>query len=341
MGNEGKIELASTANVETPSRESQLIELWATSAWITGLPIFRGEREEDIQEYIKNFEDQTCGLDDRLKILGIRRSFRGSAKEWLNENCSGELGSSNYSSLKQKIIDRYAGETAYIRNRKHLNQMRFDVNGRETLGSFVDRFVALARRLKMGEDKEIVTGILIALPLEVQGDLEYLESLKNITTLEGLTKLAQRYDGIVSKRFKGPDDINQLGAIVSSISQEELKKALKNIREEFQLQHEEILAAIGSRNQREKMKPDSEERRCYNCQKIGHLARDCSEQKSNRQMRSDDQTTPKQPARRDYNKINQEAREEYERKFGKPASDCPICGGYHFVYHCPLKTLKD
>lgn len=67
-------------------RESQLIELLATSAWLNGLPYFKGEKDEDIEEYFKRFEDQTIGLDDRLKTLAIRKALAGTAKEWLNAN---------------------------------------------------------------------------------------------------------------------------------------------------------------------------------------------------------------------------------------------------------------
>ena len=332
---------AKVVTAPVASRDTQLIELLATSAWITGLPVFRGERNEDVQDYIKTFEDQTAGLDDRLKTLGIRRSLSGSAREWLNVNAKEELTRNDYDALKKKILERYSGESAYLRNRQRLTAMRYDVNGRETLASFVDRFVALARRLEIKDDKEIVTGVLIALPVEVQGDLEYLENMKKLTTLSALMKLAQRYDGIESKRFKDPTNLNQLGALVSSLSQEELKKALQGIREEFQRQHEETMAAISAKSSNLKSRPDTEDRKCYNCQKVGHLARDCPEPKASRSNRGDTQATTGQSSKKDYSKVNKEALEEYEKKFGKPTSDCPICNGYHFVYHCPLKTLKE
>lgn len=237
--------------------------------------------------------------------------------------------------------------------------MRYNEHGKETLSSFVDRFVALAKRLEITNQREIITGILIALPVEVQGDIEYLDSIKNVSTVEELMKIAQRYDGIVSKRFRSPDNFNKLGVLVSSISQEELKKALNDIREEFRRQHEETLAAIGSRSQQIAYRRDGESRRCYNCQNVGHLAMSCNEPKrprqsneSNKQVEMNqiskknqvntrDQTGVKQLSCKDYTKINQEAREMYEKKYGKPGMDCPICQGYHFVYHCPLKSLKD
>lgn len=192
----------------TPNRDSQLIELLATGAWLTNLPTFKGEREDDIQEYIKTFEDQTIGLGDRVKIVGIRRSFQGSAREWLNENCSNELEGGIYTDLKKKILERYARETSYLRNRQRLTQMRFNENGKETLASFIDRFVALAKRLDVKQDKEIITGILIALPSEVQGELEYLDTTSNIKKLEDLMKIAHRYDSIAAKRFKSSNDLS-------------------------------------------------------------------------------------------------------------------------------------
>lgn len=339
MASEAKSVIDQSASLVPQGMDSRLIELLATSAWITGLPVFKGERDEDIQEYIRAFEDQTVGLDDRMKIVGIRRSFFGSAREWLNENCHQELLGSDFGILKAKILERYARETTYLRNRLRLTQMRFDINGKETLASFIDRFVALAKRLDIKTDNEIITGILIALPMEVQSDLEYLENIKSIKVLKDLMKLAHRYDSIVSKRYRGPDEFNKLGALVSSISQEELGKAIKSIREEFQRQYEETLAAIRPRTQGVDHRKPSEDRRCYNCQQKGHIARSCPNPKVNK---ANDQNRPEvRSQKKDYSQVNQEARNDYENKFGKPEIDCPICNGYHFVYHCPLKTLKE
>lgn len=52
MGGENKKNLESNTMIG-PSSETQLIELMATSAWLTGLPTLRGERDEDIQDYLK------------------------------------------------------------------------------------------------------------------------------------------------------------------------------------------------------------------------------------------------------------------------------------------------
>lgn len=328
---------------EVPSnRESQLLELLATSAWLTGLPLFRGEKGEDIQEFIKGFEDQTTGFDDRIRVLGIRRSFVGAAREWLNENCQEELKSDDYDSLKKKIIERYSPESSDLRNRKRLTQMTFDVNGKETLASFIDRYVALAKRLNIKNESDIVNGLLIAMPVEVQGDLEYLDNLDSIKSVAKFMKLANRYDSIASKKIKTTEDLSQLGALVSSISKAELKSALTNFKDEFERQHQEMLAAIGNKSTRSAPRSSEESRMCYNCRRTGHLARDCSEP---RQPRSDkgqraDNSREKSP-KKDYTKLNRDARLEYEKKYGKPETDCPICSGYHFVYHCPLKTLKE
>lgn len=325
------------------NRESQLLELLATSAWLTGLPLFRGERNEDIQEFIKNFEHQTVGFDDKIKVLGIRRSFVGAAREWLNENCREDLVSNHYNSLKKKILDRFSPETADLRNRKRLSQMKFDADGKETLASFIDRYVSLARILNISNDIEIVTGLLIALPVEVQGDLEYLDNIGSIQSLNNLKKIAQRYDSIVSKRSKGPEDLNKLGALVSSISKAELNMALTSIREEFNRQHDEVLAAIRDKNSKRSSERSEESRMCYNCRKNGHLARNCPEASRERQESGNqrDNSAREKSPKRDYEKINREARQEYEKKYGKPETQCPICSGFHFVYHCPLKNLKD
>lgn len=344
-----------TQEPDSSANQNQLLELLATGAFVTNLPTFRGEKEDDIQEYLKLFEDQTVGLDNRVKIIGIRRSFVGSAREWLRENCESELDSSDYIGLKKKILERYARETGALRNRIKLIQMRYEPTGRETLASFIDRFVSLAKKVDLIKDTEIIASILIALPLEVQGDLEYIENMSQVKSLSDLTKVAHRYDSIVSKRTERPSDLKQLGAIVSSISQEEIRKAISGIRDEFQRQHEETIAVITNRNTPSASRTTQGQRRCYNCQQYGHLARACPEPRQQgkgeanqpsdvRQLKvSRDQKETREPReqRKDWSKENEEAVREYERNYGKPEMNCPICNGYHFVYHCPLKTLKE
>lgn len=325
------------------NRDNYLIELLATSSLIAGLPTFRGERDEDIQEFMRTFEDQTLGFNDRIKVLAIRKSMIGAAREWLNENGIEETNSGNYVKLKQKILDRYSHETSYLKNRQKLGRMKFELSSRETLESFIDRFLALAKRIQLTNDKEIITSIVLALPAETQSDLEYLEAFSNIRSLDDLKRLARRYDSIVAKKVETPQDIQKLGAIVSSVSQEELRKAIKDIRDEFQRQHEETLAAIKSQGNNQRSNING--RKCYNCQQVGHLIRDCPKPRQPKRIEFNTETNGSSKIdideKKDYEKINQEARLEYEKNYGKPKKDCSICQGYHFVYHCPLKTLKE
>lgn len=314
----------------TQCRDSQLIELLATSAWLNGLPTFKGERDDDIEEYFRRFEDQTIGLDDRLKTLAIRKSLVATAKEWLNGNCNELLESHDFDKIKSQLLERYCGQPSYIRNRQRLSQLKYDVNGRETLASFGDRYVALARRIEIKTDREILTGILLALPDDVMGDLEYLINIKDVTTVKEFMNVAHRYDSIASKRSKNLGCFSQLGAIANF---KELEKTMNDLRGEFQKQQEQIIAAIGSKNQYQV----NENRRCYNCATVGHLARNCLKPKAQGQaLRPNEQSTDK-----DWTKLNQQAKETYEKKFGKPLKGCPICDGYHFVYHCPIKTLNE
>lgn len=166
--------------------------------------------------------------------------------------------------------------------------MKFKTIGKETLASFIDRYVALGKRLKVTDSQEIITGVLIALPIEVQGDLETLTTLGSVKTLDSLMKIAHRYDSIISKRAKDPDELNKLGSIVSSVSKDEVNKAINSIREEFQRLHEETLAAIGARSRRNSRIP-SEMRMCYNCRKTGHLDKDYTTPKQASQERKSSQ----------------------------------------------------
>lgn len=311
------------------TKECQLLELLATNSFINGLTTFKGERDEDIIEYFRQFEDQTFGLEDRIKVLGIRRSFLGAAREWLTEKCQEQLANGDYKVLKSKILARYQLESSNLTNRLKLNAMRFDTLGKETLASFIDRFIARSKRLDIRKDSEIITGVLLALPVEVQGELEYLEPLAKVKTLGNLTKLAQRYDSITSKRCRASDDSEKIAILVDSI---------EKMKNEFR----QTIATISSREyQRDKSKFKSEDRKCYSCQQVGHLIKDCPKVKSTRLKKDQYPQLESHEAKKDYTKINQEAIEEYEKKFGKPEMDCPICKGYHFVYHCPMKSLKD
>lgn len=242
--------------------------------------------------------------------------------------------------MKKMILERYSPASSYLHNRQKLSQMRFNVNGNDTLASFIDRYVALSKRSGINNEHEIVTGILITLPPEVHGELEYLGKLRGVSTIIELMELVHRYDSIVAKRINH-SDLSQISALVSSVSKEELGKALQSIRDEFKLQHEETLAAINIRGQQGGSRLNSSQRRCYNCQDVGHLVRDCPKPRDMKTNNDSRNVESRQQPRRDWTQANHDAIKEYESKFGKPEIDCPICKGYHFVYHCPLKTLKE
>lgn len=327
-----EVDLTSPTNIietNNSSKECHLLELLATNSFITNLLTFKGDRDEDIHYYFRLFEDQTYGLEDRMKILGIRRSFVGAARDWLVENCRDLLERGNYHELKKKIKERYSRESASLNNKSKLNSMRFDPSGNEPLASFIDRYVAQARKSNLGNnnDREILTGILLALPDDVQGELEYLDNLAKVSDVNGLRSIAHRYDSIVSKRNKCANENSRLAALVSSID---------TLKEEFR----HTLATIASRDnvvtQRSSSRSNQVDIKCYNCQKNGHIARKCPEPRVERTSRDERKSN-----RKDYSSENQQAVEEYEKKFGKPEVNCAICNGYHFVYHCPLRNLKD
>ena len=332
--------MASNLNQLQPAsattRESSLFELMATNIWLTGLPTFKGERGEDIIEFLRRFDEQTIGFDDGVKVLGLRRALRDAAREWLNEDCRTELVAGELDKIRKKLIERYSPESSVLRDRQKLMKMSFDPSGRETLASFIDKYIALAKRVGISNEQEIVNGIILAVPTDTQGDLETLESIQTITSLDKIKSLARRYDSIAAKRIKEPIESARLGALVNLASREELKMALDTLREEFRRHHDETLAAIGRDRPRKETS-----RVCYNCRKPGHLARSCQEAERKTEVKQPSEKNTNEPRKVDYSKANSEAKQAYEAKYGKPEFNCPICQGYHFVYHCPLKHLNE
>lgn len=324
--------------------DNKLLELLAANFLVSNVSQFSGNRDESIHEFMKGFEDDTSGLEPKYIVIGIKRAFRGSAKDWLYENCDDEIKANDWQTIRKKIFKRFTGESESLKNRKSLAEARFDPNGKKPLAAFVDTYTALAKRAEIGKISDIINGILVALPEEVLGELGYLGSVNEIKKLDELRSLAARYDDIIDKR-RG-SYVEKLGAIVTG-AQEEMRKIVADFTTVVARQNEQTVAAVKPMAKFTQQTP-AIKRKCYNCRELGHISRDCPKQRAAPKLLEDAPTAIKptgsargKPSAAELKEHNEKVKKLYEERYGKPEHPCPIDGGFHFVYHCPMKDLKE
>lgn len=165
------------------------------------MPKFRGEKNEDIYDYIERFESSTTGLGDRAQVLGIRRAFQGAAKDWL-DSINKDI---SYNELKKKIFERYASEAYSMRDRRKLKEMSYKLSANETMSSYIDQYLACATRIdsKITDDEEeLVMNIITSFLPEVKSQLMSLHDTSTIQSLSDLRSLAKRFDSVALNKIE-------------------------------------------------------------------------------------------------------------------------------------------
>lgn len=283
-----------------------------THTFLANLPTFSGDRDEDIHQFFREFEDNLFGLGSDIKITGIHRALKGGAREFLG-TCQEDIMDRNYAGLKSKITTRYSNVSTEQRLRAKLRAMNFNSRGQETMVAYYDRFCGLARQIgRDSSEEDIVNDFFLSLSPDVQSQLVRLTDIKLLKTKDQLYNLVHRFDQSYHPENLESELLNDIKRYIDN-----------HIRRSDTIETEdnkvEQIAALGGRK-------DIGEITCYNCKAKGHYATKCPEKKK--------KTT------KDWSSENKALREKYEAQYGKPEAECPICEGYHFVAHCPLKQLK-
>lgn len=151
------------------------------------LETFNGDNNQDITEWLSDFEEQACVLEwnDEQKMVYARRLLRGSAKLYVRH----DLRPKTWRELKRGLRNEFAEEINTTKIHQKLAKSR--KGNTETYSEFVYRMIRLAAPAKL-RDKELIAYIVEAVGETLDGKL-FLSEAQSLCDLKGRLKKYEDY----------------------------------------------------------------------------------------------------------------------------------------------------
>lgn len=169
------------------------------------VPEFRGRPDEDIVEFLSNYERATSLLNDEQKCLALPRALFDAAATWA-ESVKKDITAGKWKKFKKSLIERFGDPNIELRYRQKLSSMKY--NSREaTLLSFVESYVSLYSKVFPGHrSNEVIQSLRLNLQPKIVKNINLLDdNWVHYEDLDDLYKLIRRYE-INIKPFEETDN---------------------------------------------------------------------------------------------------------------------------------------
>ncbi|GBC30572.2 hypothetical protein GLOIN_2v1847961 [Rhizophagus irregularis DAOM 181602=DAOM 197198] len=266
---------------------------------IVGMSTFSGKEDEDVNDWIRQFEVAFTvngrtegniggGICSQNKANVAITCLRGTALQWYNEekervaaNLVNWCDHNDDRNLKNKLIDRFTRKD--VKRRKMIELTRIKQEKNESVEEYNRRFksiVRIATRVRRSNPTNLNNAINIArreeeakneLIMKITGvNIEQIRQEKNIEEILK-EETNKKEENEIYKKMQKP---------VNEKDIDELSKALEQFRAE-KIAMEETLNEIKNQ-QRRNINRNTNTRnariiRCYECNEVGHIKPECSQ----------------------------------------------------------------
>ena len=284
--------LAAGANLAT------MIENAGNEGGMVHIPLFYGKEEEDVNDWVKQFEVAFTAIGKAPGANGIRQAayaatcLKGAAAQWyleMKELNAGNLVNwadvNNDNDLKHRIKQRFTRDD--IRRRKMQELMKTEQGINESVESYTQRFRQTLRIAARGHalDDEYQVNFFIE---GLQPKLSYEVGRQQPGNLNGAVNLAKREEEAINKYarkvYNKIDDIerpevevpeNKPKHIFEKPLEKNYEDDLVKMFEKFELKLLDKVKGQGRPSNNRRIPPN---RRCFNCRQPGHYANECDQE---------------------------------------------------------------
>lgn len=189
------------------------------------LTVPRVDAYNDIFDFITEFETITATLpaEEQVKLL-VKAFPPGRLRNYYDKEIKPYVLSSDWTSIKHKIISYYSDTEDKDRHLKRLQSMSFDVGGQRKLFDYVeDLLYTLSKALGHQDDELKIRYVKANLPPEVTNALLNSNQYNTATTINEFIKGVKQYDK--AKSFKSGSDLknSELVTVVKQMLTEIVK----------------------------------------------------------------------------------------------------------------------
>lgn len=189
------------------------------------LTVPRVDAYNDIFDFITEFESITATLPAEEQIKLLVKSFPpGRLRNYYDTHIKPDAVTSDWKTIKQKIIDYYSDTEDRDRHLKRLQGMSFDISGQRKLFDYVEDLIyTMTKALGDQSDDLKIRYVKANLPAEVTNALINSSQFNNSANLGEFMKGIRQFDK--SKSFGSNTDIkNELATVVKDVLTEIVKE---------------------------------------------------------------------------------------------------------------------
>lgn len=237
-------EMLSTSLASALSSLSQTISI---APAIVKPPEFSGDKDQNVSQWLDQFEQVTLNHSDEVKKKMLRCTFTHSARSRFKDDLEPIISALDWRGVKDEILKRYRPnqQDYYV---EKLARMKY--LGSTNLASFVDKRVHIAKQAYLGlKPREIIRDTILAMPPNIRSKLNLMQDTEQLDDVRLFKELVRRYDLKINVEEQPSSDSLLTPATFEKLLESAVNKVVGSMKNEPSSQDinsnesQEILAA--------------------------------------------------------------------------------------------------